>query len=77
MQIRRSKVTGSINLSGLSALELKILKLDLLNSWIGSIGVISKSKVFSDGEGKLRYYTNKDIMRGIRSLINKRLVESR
>ena len=75
MQIRRSKVKGSTNLGSLGDLEVRILKLDFLDNWTGSIKVVSKSKSFRDREGKVQNFSNRQVMRGIQSLVNMRLLE--
>ncbi len=77
MDVRRSNIKGSINLSGLSPLDLQILKLEFLNNWTGVIRVVSRSKSVRDSEGRVRNYSNKDVMKGIRKLVGMNLLESR
>ena len=77
MEVRRSSIRGSINLSGLSDLHLQILKSDYLDNWTGAIRVVSKSKSVRTREGKVRNYSNRDVMRGIGKLVNMGLLESR
>ncbi len=77
MEVRRSSLRGSINLSGLSDLHLQILKLEFLNNWTGAIRVVSKSKSVRTKDGKVRNYSNRDVMRGIGKLVSMGLLESR
>ncbi len=77
MEIKRSKIAGSINLGKLGELELRILGLDFLDNWVGGIRVVSKAKSFRNKDGKVRNYSNKQVMLGIRSLIDMRLLETR
>ena len=77
MEIRRLKIKGSINLVELDSLHIRILKLPFLDNWSGLIRVVSLSKSFRDSEGRLHNYSNENVMRGIRTLVNKKLLESR
>ncbi len=74
MQLKRSEIRGSINLSSLSPLHLQILRLEDLKGWTNAMTVVSKTKSFRVN-GQLKYYTNKDIMQGIKTLVRLRLLE--
>ncbi len=76
MQLRRSEVRGSINLSSLNALELQILRLDNLQDWTNLMTIVSKNKIVRSN-GKNQYYTNRQVMQGIKSLVTLRLLERR
>lgn len=77
MEVKRSKIKGSINLSSLTDLQLRILRWDFLDNWTGTIRVVSKSKSFRDSEGRVQNFSNRQVMRGIKDLVDMRLLEVR
>ncbi len=71
---RVSKVLEDISISGLSDLQVHILRFGVSSEWKDMSSILAKSKIYKK-VGKKTYSRNLDILRALRGLVSLGLVQ--